>query len=500
MFRAAFRRTAWLACFYTLVINIAVLVLPIYMLQVYDRVLTSGSLSTLMFLSLAALVSLLLYGLSEAGRRQVFAVTANRLDLGLANSVIAEPFGRADRSPGSIASLYTDVSRVRSALHGGLLGPLFDLPFTPLMIAVLFAISPVLGLVGLGGVALSVALAWMAGRQTAERIRQAEQESQNCAEELHRMVQHRSAVNSMGMAERVMATWQDRYAQSNQSQFAATVPGLVYSSTSRAARIGLQVAMLGTGAWLAIEGAVSAGVVVAGSIILGRALAPIDQVIGSWRQLVLLRQSYETLVQEAGASEDRKPASPASVDIRPEPILEFEHLEVGFEGSETSLLKPVNVALPKATIMAIVGPSGSGKTTLIETIVGARNPLAGKVRLGGRDIALWPSAERGPYVGYLPQFTEFLPGTVAENISRFRKDFDGDAVLHAASQVGVTPLFGTYQRGTTHLLAQKVFGCPAGKINWWGWRERFLGPLRWWYWTNPRRISMPTAPRDFSPL
>lgn len=402
------------AILFSVAVNMLLLVTPVYMLQIYDRVLTSGSLDTLILLSIMAAVLLAVFAAAESGRRRVFALIGDAF-----GERLNKPVFRAGLATGG-RTLETDVghlARVQSFFVNGLIAPLFDAPFVPLFILLIFFIHPALGALSLVGALILIALAVATelssqGRQA--RARQCETKSNNF---LSGLVRQSNAIFSMGMASRMEARWRKlRHAAMEETLASSGRTGFL-SSVTKSVRQTLQVASLGLGAFLVLNQQVSAGAIIAVSIIMGRALAPIDQLVGSWRQIVDVRAAWQSLATQL-KDMSLDPTEPTLLP-RPDARLDIDKLDVACPGSEEALFSPPELSLAGGEILYVAGPSGGGKTSFLQTVSGLRRPLNGAVLLGGRSIHDWDTDDRGRHIGYLPQNVELLPGSVIDNISRF---------------------------------------------------------------------------------
>lgn len=401
---------------FSVVVNLLMLVTPLYMLQIYDRVLTSGSVETLVLVSAAALGLLIAYGFAEAARRKTLSLlsdyTQARYGPALFNASFADP-KRVRSLPDRIA----DLTAVQSYYLNGLALPFFDLPFTPVFLLAMFLIHPWVGWLGvIGGVVLLLAAiaAELMSRKSEKRAREAEQESQLFSQYVSR---HYAAICSLGMTRPMFDRWSKQKAKASQLSMQSSGLSSVFGSHAKGLRFMLQIAALGLGAWLVLRQQVSGGAIVAGSILLGRALAPVDQLLGSWRQVVRFRQAWANLkvIQSSPLAEPR-----ACLPMpRPEPVLTLQRVEIASLGQSRPLLPKFNLQVEGGTILFVMGQSGAGKTSLLKSLVGVWPLLGGIVRLGGRDVHSWLEIDRGQYVGYAPQDIELLPGSIAANICRF---------------------------------------------------------------------------------
>jgi PrtD family type I secretion system ABC transporter len=417
---------------FSLVVNFLMLVSPLYMLQVYDRVLSSGSVETLIMVSIAAIGLLSVYGFAEAARRKTLALMSEQVQDEYGPVIFTSSF-RDSNSPQLLPKKLADLATVQSFLRHGLPLPFFDLPFTPLFIFAMFLVHPIIGWIGvIGGLVLILITVFteLSSRKSVEEAMQAESLTTNFATEISRK---RSVISSLGMMSPLLSNWMAHKKKSSQMTLDGLGRSTFFSAQAKGLRQMLQVAALGIGGYLVLQLEMSAGAIIAGSILMGRALAPIDQALGAWRQLIRARTAWSSL--EDTMSRSSAAEGSFTPMMRPEADLSVESLMIASPGSDTALLPKFNVTLKAGASIAILGPSGSGKTSLLQTIVGAWEPLEGHVRLGGRDMHRWEAGDRGQYIGYAPQDVELLPGTIAQNISRF-SDGSPEDIMGAAQKAG----------------------------------------------------------------
>ncbi len=413
-------------------IGLLMLTGSIYMLQVYDRVLGSGSGATL--LALFAIV-VVLYGflaLYDGLRMRLLSRMALRFERSLA----AEAFRSGLASDGDGQAVH-DIAILRAALAGPAMLALFDLPFTVLFLAVLFLLHPLLGWLTLGGMGLAAGIAALNHRALARHLpgaTRAEAEARRFAERSRRAA---PALVALGMGAAVTTRWLAQLTRAQSAQQAGGEASETLAAASRSLRMLLQSALLTAGAWLAILGSISGGAIVASSILSGRALGPVDQLIGQWRAVGSARAALARL--RAGL----RPAAVPAVDLpAPQGALELRGLtKLGPEragGAERArLLDSVSFTLAPGAGLGIVGPSACGKSTLARLIVGAAAPDGGEIRLDGATRDQWTADALGRYLGYLPQQVELLPGTIRDNIARFDPAASDAAVIAAAEAAGV---------------------------------------------------------------
>ena len=443
---------------FSLAVNILMMVSPIYMLQVYDRVLTSGSFDTLGWITGIALFLLAIYAAAEVGRRRLCTLAAESLEERISERVFKH-FETQEETDSRLTDDLMVLSRVRSMFQNQIILPFFDLPFAPLFLAILYLIHPFIGMLGLIGAALIFIVAVIAefsSRRTNELASAASSRAFHIAAGISRQ---RSAMIAMGLGKNTLSKWRDAKEIARELNMKAGSREGGFSSAARALRQILQILVLGGGAALALGQEISPGAIVAGSIIMSRALAPIDQIVGSWRAVTQGRLAWNQLAElNANVSEEEFTPLP-----RPAAELAISRLAVGTPNSDVPLVRPFSLALRGGNFLAIVGGVGTGKTTLLQTLAGAWAPHDGSVYLSGRDIHKWPSEDRGQYFGYVPQDVELMPGTVAENIARMG-EADPQDIISAAMKAGAHEMIIGLEKGYDTVIGpQNATGLSGGQ-------------------------------------
>lgn len=421
--------------FFSFFVNALMLVPSFYMLQVYGRVVTSGSIPTLVMLTLIMTILMGTMGSLEWVRSRIMVRLSTRLDVLLSRDVYRASFKKALDSGGMDASAQplNDLTGLRQFLTGNGLFAFFDTPWLPVYIGVMFLFHPWYGWFAIGCAIVLLMLAVVNEKLTGKAI--ADANKQNIAANLHTNKNLRNAevIESMGMLETLMGRWGERQRQVLLLQSQASDKGGMVTSFSKTFRMLSQSLILGIGAYLAVKQEITPGLMIAGSILLGRALAPIDLMIGSWKGFISARSQYARLNEIL----DEQQAEPQRMSLpAPEGHVLVENLIVSAPGSKTPILKNISFAVPAGSIVGVIGPSASGKSTLARALLGVWAPQHGVVRLDGADINNWDKRELGPYVGYLPQDIELFEGSISENIARFR-EVEPDKVIQAAKTAGV---------------------------------------------------------------
>lgn len=423
-------------------LNVLMLSGSIFMLQVYDRVLPSHSVPTLQALCILIIGIYALVGILESVRSRIFSRIGFYVDLSLSDAVfdfnLYESTGaRRD------TNLLRDLDHVRNFLAGGGPSALFDLPWMPLYTLLLFLLHPWLGLFGLTGLIILAMLTWRTERSTAP-LQMAATRQNSEAYQLSDMARlSAETLRPLGMGEAVKRQWRSRKSEAGDLLIKSSDVSSLYSAASRFTRMGLQSLVLALGAFLVIKGEATGGVMIASSILLGRALSPMEMAIGQWKNFVVARQAYnrlsETLLQQAPTPGIRLPW--------PKSALEATGVCVAAADSSRLILQNITFRVEAGDALGILGPSGSGKTTLVRTIVGTVMAARGKVQFDGSTLDQWAAQDIGNFIGYLPQAVELFPGTIGENIARFTPDAPSEAVLKAARDADVDRLIRGLDKG-----------------------------------------------------
>lgn len=415
-------------------VNALLLAVPVYMLHVYDRVLTARSENTLLMLTIVTVGLMLTLGVLELARSRVLVRVGNRLDSHLARplfaAMLAEQLGGRG---GSRSQPVRDLEAVRTFLTGAGLLALFDLPWTPLFVALVFMLHPLLGWVAVLGALILFGLAALNELLTRLPLGEASRDAVRAASFAETSLRNAEAIQAMGMGAGLLQRWLHRHHGALGRQALASDRAAAIAAAAKVVRQLLQVGVLAVGAYLAIRQVTTAGVMIAASIITARALAPVETAIASWRAFVSARSAYARLqALLAGAAG----CAPPMKLPRPVGELALEQVVAAPPGIDKPLIHGISFRLARGESLGIIGPSAAGKSTLARLIVGVWRPTAGHVRLDGADVHRWDADELGPSIGYLPQDVELFDGTVHENIARFGA-LDEDGVVAAARMAGV---------------------------------------------------------------
>ncbi|MCK9473783.1 type I secretion system permease/ATPase [Sulfurimonas sp.] len=420
--------------FFSLFINILMLVPPLYMLQLYDRVLASRSEDTLIMLTLIVVFLFLTMALLEVVRSRVLVKVGNKLDSLLSQRVFDSVFELAQKYPGKASSMpLNDLTQVRQFMTGNGLFAFFDAPWIVIYIAVLFMFHPIFGYFAIFAAIVLVALTIINEYSTKQKLGEANALNRSSSAFVDANLRNAEIVHAMGMKDSIRKIWEERYFGFLNAQNDASNSAGIFSNISKSLRILFQSLILGIGAYLAIKAELTPGMMIAGSIIMGRALAPLDLIIGSWKGFSSARTSFQKL--EGLLEEFPKDKEYMQLPAPKGEVL-LEGAVVVPPGATQPSLRGISMLIQKGDIVGIIGPSAAGKSSLARVILGLWPLAAGKARLDKADIYQWDKHDLGKYIGYLPQDIELFEGTISQNIARFG-ELDSQKVVDAAQRAGV---------------------------------------------------------------
>ena len=469
-------RRAWAGmALFSACLNLLMLSVPLYMMQLYDRVLATRNVDTLLALTVMVVAALVVLGVLDALRGRVAARVGGWLDGELGGAVLSGAVADALRAGGGASAQgLRDLASVRGYLGSTAIMPLFDAPWVPVFLAIVFLIHPVLGWIAAGGAALLFVCAVLNDLATRRKMTEANGELARSLNAADAAIRNADAIAAMGMMPNLMRRWREMGEHGQRLMASATDASGSISAAAKVVRFCLQVAMLGVGAYLVILNEITAGAMIAGAIILARGLGPVEQLIGSWRFFTGARAAYRRLAELLS----RSPSAAEGTSLpRPSGRIVLEQVSYVPPGVREPLIRQASLQLGSGEVLGVVGPSGAGKTTLVRLLVGSLTPTTGHVRLDGADVSAWSNGDRGRYVGYLPQTVELFAGTVRDNIARLGEAGDKEVVA-AAKLAGAhetvlrlpdgydTPIGagGVPISGGQHQrigLARAVFGNPA---------------------------------------
>lgn len=425
---AAIKRGFTPVIVFSFFINMLMLTVPLYMLQVFDRVLGSGNVDTLVVLTTIAIVSLLTLAALEAVRTYVMIGLSGWMSRNLGGGVLASSVTSAlsHSNDPSVRGL-RDLEMLRTFLTGPGVFAILDAPWVPIFLAVIFFVHPLLGWIATLGAIILFGLALANELMTREPLGQASGESQRSTHRAETAVRNADMISAMGLLPNLINRWNQDNGRMIALQAIASKRGGAITAVAKFMRFVIQLGVLGTGAFLAVQQEITPGSMIASSIIMGRALAPVEQAIGAWKGMVAAREAYARLQQLLRISRE----SEGTELPPPQGRLTVDNLSFGVPGRTEPIINGVSLALEPGEALGLIGPSAAGKTTLARLLVGSWRPTSGHVRLDGVEMTAWRDVDRLAFVGYLPQDVELLGGTVKDNIGRMGQVEDAEVIAAA---------------------------------------------------------------------
>ena len=424
---------------FSIIISMLALAPTVYMLEVYDRVVNSRSGMTLAMLTVLIVLAYAVMEILEKVRGGLMRAAGVKIDEALSKRVYDAMFqGFLKRQVGGSMQVLNDLKSVREFLANPALMAIFEAPVALVALALVFAISPILGWAAIIGAVAQVGVALMNERATRKPLGEANRSAVGAQQFAEASLRNAHVMESMGMLDAVHARWQKRQREFLTFQAVASEGAGLWTAMSKAVQQIMSSLLLGLGAWLLLNNMLNGGasMMIIGSVLGGRVLAPLSQLVAQWNGVVNVRGAWSRLESLLA----QVPAKPDAMSLpAPKGVLTVESLVAGAPGQQVPIVRGVQFALNRGEVLAVVGPSAAGKTTLARLLVGLWPAMGGKVRLDGVDIFSWDKSELGPYLGYLPQGVELLDGTLAENIARFG-EVDMAQVEAAARLVGVHDL------------------------------------------------------------
>lgn len=462
---------------FSALINLLMLVPSVYMLQVYDRVLPSGNEMTLLMLTLIMAGLLALTGGLDYLRNMLVIRMSNQFDLALNSRVYDAAFqAKLHRTPGHLPlQAQTDLMILRRFITGNGIFAFLDLPWFPLYLLVIALFNPWLGLFACGGAAVLIALALLNERLSGPPLTAANRSSAAAQGMQGSHFAHTEPAEAMGMQQYLRQCWLNRHCDSLKEQTQASDYSAKIMTITKTVRLILQSLMLGLGGWLALDNTISPGMMIAGSILLGRALSPVEQVTGVWKSAKESRLAYQRLT--ALLTAHPQPPQKLALPV-PQGHLSVSVMQAGYPGCDMPLLHNLHFSLAPGEVLGIIGPSGAGKSALAKLLAGLWPATRGAVRLDGADLCQQDKAVSGKYISYLPQEIALFPGTIAANIARFDPDAEPENIIRAAQLAQVHELILQLPQGYETLtgadgtslsggqrqriaLARALYGSPA---------------------------------------
>lgn len=456
------KRAFWGVAVVSFVINILMLTGPVFMLQVYDRVLASGSVPTLVVIGTLAVVLYIFYGILEGVRGRVLARLGQRVDARLSGIVyrISNSLPVRLGRQSSRMRPVQDLDTIRQFLSGPGPAAIFDVPWLPLYLGLVFLFHPLLGFVGLAGAVIIVVLIALNEMLSREPAEEAAGHAGVRASAVEIGQRNSEVVAAMGMQPALTGKWEAQNRDYLATQRRAADRTGLFGTAIKTIRFVLQSAILAVGAWLAIQQEITPGVMIAASIMTSRALSPIEQAVAQWRGFVASRQALRRLreVLRIAETDDEKMDLPL-----PEKGVSVEQVFAGPFGEPQPFVQNITLDLAAGDGLGVIGPSGSGKSTFARALVGAVPALKGVVRYDGAEIGQWHSEKRGQFIGYLPQDLQLFDGTIAENIARFNANAAPEMIIEASKLADVHDMIVGLPDGYNTVIGRAGRSLSAGQ-------------------------------------
>ncbi|RDJ22204.1 type I secretion system permease/ATPase [Bosea caraganae] len=473
------RRNMLIVAIFSIVVNTLVLAVPIYLFQMSDRVLTSRSLDTLVMLSLIVMLAILAHVLLDMMRRFILMRIAVDVESRLGGPVLSAAAKAAQTGSNREFQTLADLQQIRSFLTGPVILTMLDAPTAPIYLLAVYLIHPHLGYIVTVAALVLVAIAYLNQQLTAVPFARASAFSTRANLQSEAMSRNSQVINAMGMIPEGVLIWGRETAESLKAQVSAQDRNIMMTALSKFFRLGTQIAMLGWGAWLSLEGSLTGGMVIASSVVAGRALAPMEGTIEGWRSFIHARASYsriQALLQSSPLNLDRLRLP------SPKGRLDVERILYVPPPNKKVILNGISFSLDPGESLAIVGASGSGKSTLARMLVGSISPTAGTVRLDRMEQRNWDPRQFGENVGYLPQDMQLFPASIKANIARMRDDATDEAVFEAAEIADIHEMVAQFAHGYETQIA--IDGSPLS-----GGQKQRLGLARAFF-GNPRLVVL----------
>ncbi len=440
------RKLLWAVGLFSVFVNLLQLTGSLYMLQVYDRVLGSRSESTLVALSVLTLFLFILMGVLDLARSRIMARIGAKMQDRLDRRVFSAAIRRLALQPNDLSAraAQRDLEAVQKLWASPVLLALFDIPWTPFFALAIFVFHPLLGWLAVIGGASLIALTYLNQKWTQGPLNAANGLSMKAEQQSDMIKNEAEAVQALGMSGTSFDRWQKTRASGLEKTLDASDVMGSFSAISKSIRMILQSAMLGLGAWLVLKGQMSPGAMIAGSILMGRALAPIEMVIGQW---ALITRAQEGHLRLSELLTRQPPQAPLTSLPRPRALIEVQNLTVVPPGDDQAVLRGLSFQLQPGQAMGVVGSSGAGKSSLARALMGVWRPNGGTVRLDGATLDQYDPDILGSYLGYLPQNVSLFEGTIAENIARLQESPDSAAVVEAAKKAAAHDMIVKLPKG-----------------------------------------------------
>ncbi|EIV1708623.1 type I secretion system permease/ATPase [Vibrio parahaemolyticus] len=445
---------------FSLFINLLVLAIPLYMLQVYNRVISSYSTDTLLLLTIIVLAALFTMSIIDIARAQMSKSFGFWMDAKLSVFMLKRSIQYQSHTGKSYTSqVLRDIQTIKSFLSSQAPYPLLDAPWTPLFILFVYLLHPLLGHIALLGSVVLFSLGLINELMTRKTMQESEVRAISHINSAELATQNANSILAMGMMNAFLEQWQSRVQSVSVLEERVAGKSIYMTNFSKFVRGSLQIFLLGGGAWLVIQHEITAGAMIASSILMSRALSPMEQAIGTWRSAMSARTAYKRLKEIDAIVRQDESDMPLP---KPKGHYELTGLTYRHPGATEPVLSYITLSIPPGVSVGVIGPSGTGKSTFARLLLGNIRPLAGKVTLDGMEVSIWASEDRGVHVGYLAQEVELFPGTIRENIARFKEE-DPEKVIKAAQLAGCHELILKKNKGYDFVIGENGRGLSGGE-------------------------------------
>ncbi len=450
------------AFIFSFIINALTLISPIYSLQILDRVVSSGSIETLIMLSIIAAAAFICLGLLSAVRSFIFAKLGENLDNDLSKKIVNASISIACvQKTISGSQMLRDFTVVKGFLTGPTIHTLFDAPWTILFIGVIYFIHPTAGHITLSAAIILLIMAYLNEALTKNDLNSANENSVKSFNQIELAARNAEVIEAMGMKQDIINNWNIINQASLNLQAKAATNAIIISSASKIIRLFIQMIIMGVGGYLVLKREITGGGIIACSILAGKALAPFDAGIATWKSVISARKSYQRL----NIALEKAPQREEGIELpAPKGALSIEKLFYAPPGSTKPILKGINCEIKPGEIIGIIGPSGAGKTTFAKLITGIYKSSSGNVRLDGADIYKWNRSNIGKHIGYLPQDTELFNGMVKTNIARMQENADSEVIIKAAQLANAHEMILKLENGYETEIGLQGSQLSAGQI------------------------------------
>lgn len=445
---------------FSLFINLLVLSIPLYMLQVYNRVISSYSTDTLLLLTIIVIAALFTMSIIDIARAQMSKSFGYWMDAKLSAFMLKRSIQYHSRSGKSYTSqVLRDIQNIKGFLSSQAPYPILDAPWTPLFIFFVYLLHPLLGHIALFGSVILFSLGLLNELMTRKTLQESEVRTSSHINSAELATQNANSILAMGMMNAFLEKWQSRVTDMSWLEEKVAGKSIYMANFSKFVRGALQIALLGGGAWLVIQHEITAGAMIASSILMSRALSPMEQAIGTWRSAMSARGAFKRLKEIDSVVRQDESDMPLP---RPKGHYELAGLAYRYPGASEPVISSITFSVPSGVALGLIGPSGTGKSTLASLLLGNLKPTVGKVKLDGMEISTWASEDRGEHFGYLAQEVELFSGTIRENIARFKEE-DPTKVIKAAQLAGCHDLILKKNKGYDFVIGDNGRGLSGGE-------------------------------------